>query len=288
MKQTTESGRDRLPRGMVSLKMFKINHSKALVIAYLNLRSGLNKYTFNQTDIINQTDIGRTVVRQCLKELVAEGVLNRKGVSFYKLNHEKLEELYYTQDRSENDPSRSDSDTDRSENDLSRSESDPNRSENGAIHSSVLDSSNLDSKSIDSSDLDTSETKESEPPAETDYLENLEEEGKSENHPVSFETTSSISSKNCGGAAAQEKSQKHSGTTSEVETAKPTPRISGVALEVPESFMRRIDAARSKKLASDEAKKKAGVIQARLNNGNNVTEEEFSFLIAYRPDCQKL
>ena len=48
--------------------------------------------------------------------------------------------------------------------------------------------------------------------------------------------------------------------------------------------MQLIETAQSNKLASDEAKKKAGIIQSRLNNGNSVTEEEFDFLFTYRPN----
>jgi hypothetical protein len=151
MKKTTESGRDRLPCGMVSLTMFKINHSKALIIAYLNLRGGLNKYTFNWRDISNQTNIGETVVRQCLKELVAEGVLNRMGKSFYKLNHQKMIELYYQ--TSDSDACVSESEVDASENDANVSESDTKVSESDAIHSSILDSRKLDSSYLDTSDI---------------------------------------------------------------------------------------------------------------------------------------
>ena len=110
-------------------------------------------------------------------------------------------------------------------------------------------------------------------------------------------------SKNCVGSATQERSQKHSGTIPAVVSAKQkdslanvtapadaglgitkTPRHSGVALKVPEDFMQLIETAQSNKLASDEAKKKAGIIQSRLNNGNSVTEEEFDFLFTYRPN----
>lgn len=156
MKNATETGRERLPCGMVSLKMFQIPHSKALIIAYLNLRGGLKKFTFNQTDISKQTNIGKTVVRQHLKELVAEGVLNRKGKSFYKLNRQKMEEIYYY-GVSDSDSNVSESDMEVSESDTNVSESDTKVSESDAIHSSSLDSSNLDSKKLDSSKIDTSE-----------------------------------------------------------------------------------------------------------------------------------
>lgn len=152
MKITTEAGRDRLPCGMVSLTMFKINHSKAFIIAYLNLRGGLKNYTFNQTDISKQTTVGKTVVRQYLKELVAEGVLNRKGKSFYKLDRQKMEELYYS--------AVSESDMDVSESDTDISESDTQVSESDAIHSN-----NLNSRKLESSSLDTSENKAPELPA---------------------------------------------------------------------------------------------------------------------------
>jgi predicted transcriptional regulator len=140
MKTTTKTGGDRIPCGMVSLKMFQMNHSKALIIAYLNLRGGLKKYTFNQTDISNQTNIGKTVVRQYMKELVDEGVLNRRGKSFYKLNRQKMEELYYC--------NVSDSDAYPSENDANVSESDTDASESVAIHSSDLNSRKLDSSKL--------------------------------------------------------------------------------------------------------------------------------------------
>ena len=143
---------------MVSLKMFQINHSKALIIAYLDLRGGLKKYTFNWRDISNQTNIGRTVVNHYLNELVAEGVLNRKGKSFYKLNRQKMEELYYAKDGS-------DSDFNRSESNINGSENDPNRSESDPIHSSNLNSRILESSSLDSRKLDTSGSKEPELPA---------------------------------------------------------------------------------------------------------------------------
>jgi hypothetical protein len=161
MKNTTESSRDRLPCGMVSLRMFKINHSKALIIAYLNMRGGLRSYTFNQTDISNQTNVGKTVVRQYLKELVAEGVLNRKGKSFYKLDRQKMEELYYSADVSESDMHVSENDTDVSESDSEVSESD-------AIHSS-----NLNSRKLESSNLDTSKRKASELPSAVKEFLNL-------------------------------------------------------------------------------------------------------------------
>jgi hypothetical protein len=156
MKNSNEAVSKRLSCGMVSLKMFKINHSKALIIAYLNLRGGLKKYTFNVSDISKQTDIGKTVVRQYLKELVAEGVLNRKGMSFYKLNRQKMEELYYL-DVSESDLEVSETDNDLSETDTKVSESDTDVSESDSIHSSNLHSRILNSKKLDSSKLNTSQ-----------------------------------------------------------------------------------------------------------------------------------
>ena len=148
MKNTAQTGRDRLPCGMVSLKMFQINHSKAMIIAYLDLRSGLKNYTFNQQDISNKTTIGKTGVRRCLKELTAEGVLSRKGKSFYKLNLERIKELYY--EASESDFNVSFSDTDASKNDTDVSESD-------AIHSSKIKSSSLKTSELDSSEANAPE-----------------------------------------------------------------------------------------------------------------------------------
>lgn len=157
MKKTTRKVGARYEYGRVSLKMFQIPHSKALIIAYLDLRSGLKKYTFNQTDISNQSDIGKTVVRQYMKELENEGVLNRKGKgqSFYKLNRQRMEELYYTV--SESDLIELDSDACLSENDTEVSESDSDVSESDAIHSSSLHSIKLDSKKLDPSKLHTNE-----------------------------------------------------------------------------------------------------------------------------------
>lgn len=156
MKKSVEAGREHLPCGMISQKMFQINHSKALIIAYLNMRGGLKKFTFCQTDISNRTNIGKTVARQYLQELVAEGVLNRRGKSFYKLNHQKMEELYYVAE-SEPDFKVSESDTHLSENDTDLSESDTKVSESDGIHSSKLDSSKLNTRSLESSGLDTVE-----------------------------------------------------------------------------------------------------------------------------------
>lgn len=138
MKNSSKAVSDRLPCGMVSLKMFHVPHSKALIIAYLDLRSGLKNYTFNQTDISNQTNIGLTVVRQYVKELASEGVLNRKGKSFYKLDRQKMESLYYN--ASESDAKKS---ATPSENDAKTSESDAAASESDAIHSSNLHSRKL-------------------------------------------------------------------------------------------------------------------------------------------------
>src|SRR5437762_2446529 len=120
MKKTVRKVGERFECGMVSLKMFQIPHSKALIIAYLNLRGGIRKYTFNQTDISNQTNTGKTVVRQYVKELVHEGVLIRKGKSFYKLDRQRMEKLYY--EVSESDLNVSDSDACSSENDANESE----------------------------------------------------------------------------------------------------------------------------------------------------------------------
>ncbi len=150
MKTTSKAVGDRLPCGKVSLKMFQKNHSKALIIAYLDLRSGpkFPKYTFNQTDISNQTNIGLTVVRQYLKELVDEGVLIRKGKSFYKLDRQKMEALYYSV--SESDLNASDSDAYSPETDANPSESDTDASESDAIHSSNLHSSKLHTRELQS------------------------------------------------------------------------------------------------------------------------------------------
>lgn len=158
MNKTTKAVGDRLPCGMVSLKMFQIPKSKALIIAYLNLRSRLPNFTFNQTDISNQTDIGKTVVRQYMKELENEGVLNRKGKghSFYKLNRQRMDELYYTV--SESDLIESDSDTGLSESDTDVSESDTDVSESDAIHSSKPNSRKSDSSDLHSSELDSKQT----------------------------------------------------------------------------------------------------------------------------------
>ena len=155
MKKTTEAGRKRMPSGLVSLKMFHIPHSKALIIAYLNMRDGLKKFTFNQTDISNQTNIGKTVVRQYMKELVSEEVLNRKGKSFYKVNRQRMNELYY--EATESDLNVSESDMDASESDTVISESDTEVSESDAIHSSNLNTIKLESNSLESSKLNTSE-----------------------------------------------------------------------------------------------------------------------------------
>jgi hypothetical protein len=127
---------------MVSLKMFQIPHSEALIIAYLDLRSGpkFQRYLFNATDVSNQTNIGKTVVRQNLKELVAEGVLKRKGKSFYQLNRQQMEQTYYRHV--------SESDTDLSEVDTDVSESDTEVSESDSIHSSNLHSRKLDSSKL--------------------------------------------------------------------------------------------------------------------------------------------
>jgi hypothetical protein len=167
---------------MVSLKMFQINHSKALIIAYLDLRSGLKfkNFIFNVTDISNQTNIGKTVVRQYMKELVAEGVLNKKGKALYKLNRQKMKELYYQVSESdaeeseidanlseseaatlesgisESDFNVSESDTDTSETDANVSESDTKVSESDTIHSSNLDSRKLHSSELHTSRLDSS------------------------------------------------------------------------------------------------------------------------------------
>src|SRR5262245_22234149 len=151
MKTTSKAVGVRLPCGMVSLSMFHIPHSKALVIAYLNLRSGLKDYTFNQTDISNRTNLGLTVVRQWLKELTAEGVLNRKGKTFYKLDRQKMESLYYN--ASESDANESDSDAGPSEDDAIISESDAAPSESDAIHSSKLHSSKLHSNKLHTREL---------------------------------------------------------------------------------------------------------------------------------------
>ena len=151
MTNTTKAVGDRLPCGMVSLKMFKIPHSKALIIAYLDLRSGprMKAYTFNATDISNQTNIGKTVVRQYLKELVAESVLKRKGKSFYQLDRHTMEESYYRH-VSESDTDLSESDTNVSETDTNVSESDTDVSESDSIHSSNLHSRKLDSSKLHS------------------------------------------------------------------------------------------------------------------------------------------
>src|SRR5262245_42281728 len=130
MKTSSKAVGDRLPCGMVSLSMFQIPHSKALVIAYLNLRSGLKDYTFNQTDISNRTNLGLTVVRQWLKELTAEGVLNRKGKSFYELDSQKMESLYYN--ASDSDANESDSDAGPSEDEAIVSKSNTVTSESNA------------------------------------------------------------------------------------------------------------------------------------------------------------
>ena len=151
MKTTAKTGGDRLPCGMVSLKMFHIPHSKALIIAYLNLRSGLKNYTFNQTDISNQTNIGKTVVRQCVNELADEGVLNRIGKSFYRLDRQKMESLYYN--ASDSDLNASESDACSSETDANPSESDTDASESDAIHSSSLHSRESDSSELHSRGL---------------------------------------------------------------------------------------------------------------------------------------
>ncbi len=172
MKTTTKPNGEHLPCGMISLKMFQIPHSKALIIAYLNLRGGLKKYTFNRRDISNQTNIGRTVVNECLKELVAEGVLNRKGKSFYKLNRQRMEELYYVNDGSDSDFNGSESDMDGSENGLDRSESDTNVSESDTIHSSDLHSSNLDSSELHTSRLDSSRAET--PGTEIDWVKEIQ------------------------------------------------------------------------------------------------------------------
>lgn len=156
MKSTNTTGKH-LPSGMVSLKMFQINHSKALIIAYLNLRGGLKKYAFNVSDISKKTNIGKTVVRKKMKELEAEGVLNRSGLSFYKLNRQKLEELYYCGEVSEFDKGLSESDNKASENDTHVSETDNDASESDSIHSSNLDSIKLQTNKLDSSSLDSSE-----------------------------------------------------------------------------------------------------------------------------------
>ena len=189
---------------MISLKMFRIPHSKALIIAYLNLRGGLKKYTFNQTDISNQTNIGKTVVRQVLKELVAEGVLNRKRKSFYQLNRQKMEESYYCHvsesdadeseidaylteseaavlesaisesdfNVSESDKDVSENDTNVSESDTKVSESDTKVSESDAIHSSNLDSRKIHSSGLHSSRLDSSEAET--PGTEIDWVKELQ------------------------------------------------------------------------------------------------------------------
>ncbi|MGO8678531.1 MAG: winged helix-turn-helix transcriptional regulator [Limisphaerales bacterium] len=152
MTTTAQSGGVHLPCGMVSLKMFQIPHSKALIIAYLDLRKGLKRFLFNVADISKQTNISKTVVRQYLKELETEGVLKRNGKSFYQLNREEMENRYYY-DVSESDADVSESDTHLSENDTNVSESDTDVSESDSVHSSNLHSSNLDSIKVDSKKL---------------------------------------------------------------------------------------------------------------------------------------
>ena len=110
-------------------------------------------YTFNKSDISNQTDIGEHRCSPVFERAGFRRSPDRKGKSFYKLNHQRMEELYYTV--SESDLKASESDVRLSESDTDVSESDSDVSESDAIHSRKLHSRKIDSSDLDSSKLNT-------------------------------------------------------------------------------------------------------------------------------------
>ena len=85
------------PYGRISEEMFKLNPSKAIIIAYMDMRKGIPGWLICVGDIVKTTGFGETQVRKVVKEVLSEGGLKRLGNSFYKVVLPQFNELYYTE-----------------------------------------------------------------------------------------------------------------------------------------------------------------------------------------------
>ena len=95
MKNNTETTSEYQNYGRISLSMMQLPTEQIKIIAYLDMRKGVKHWSVCSGDIQKTTGLGKNFISRHLKILVEQGVITRIGYSFYKINVEKLDQMYY-------------------------------------------------------------------------------------------------------------------------------------------------------------------------------------------------
>lgn len=112
MNEQHELGSLVLPNGTFPARFFGMTPAKAYLLVYLDMMLKVNPNHLGLPPlerIAADTHLGMTILRRYVKELNAEGVLERSAYHFYKVNRTRLIELYYpSQSEGSGNPSQSD------------------------------------------------------------------------------------------------------------------------------------------------------------------------------------